>query len=84
LLSTARASWRAALIDGDRESVEHAREVALHRMLAGASGMSLDKFRALDKRSRSLGFEPPDGLDEMNLPDIPGDRGSMRVPSPMR
>lgn len=58
LVSTGRATWRAALLTNDLEAVGEARRITMQRLSPNVSPMRNEKFRRLEIASVSAGLEP--------------------------
>lgn len=62
LLVSARAAWRLALLEGDREATVHARSEAWGRVRVSTKPAEVEKLRVLDVASECIGlerYEPP-------------------------
>ncbi len=69
LQSLSRNSWRAALIEGDKDAAESARQEAWRLASLGASPMARDKLLALDAASAAVGLEP---IGDVGGPEVLG------------
>ena len=58
LLGTARAEWRIALIEGDLNAVDAARQTAWLRIGPWIPPMFIDELRELDRQSQRAGLSP--------------------------
>lgn len=79
LLGVARAEWRAALLEGDRDAIESSRVLTLQRMGPWTPPALVDKFRELDAWSQRLGAPPLVGPGELDLLSGLQDRGGLRA-----
>lgn len=79
LLGAARAEWKAALIEGDRDVIEASRLMTFQRLGPWTSPALLDKFRKLDSWSQRVGLQPLVDPAELDLVSGLQDRGGQRA-----
>jgi hypothetical protein len=79
LLGAARAGWKAALLEGDRDAIEASRLLTWQRMGTWTSPALVDKFRELDLWTRRIGAPSLVGPDELDQVSGLRDRGGTRV-----
>jgi len=79
LLGAARAGWKAALLEGDRDAIEANRITTFQRMGQWTPPALVDKFRELDSWSQRVGLPPL--VDPAELDSLSGlqDRGRWRA-----
>jgi len=79
LLGAARAEWKAALIEGDRDIFEASRLKTFLRLGPWTPPTLVDKFRELDAWSQRMGAPPLVDPAELDLVSGLQDRGGQRA-----
>lgn len=79
LLGAARAEWKAALIEGDKDVVEASRFKTFQRLGPWTPPALVDKFRELDAQSQRMGAPPLVEPAELDLVSGLQDRGGRRA-----
>jgi len=79
LLGAARAEWKAALIEGDRDVIEASRHKTFERLGPWTPPTLVDKFRELDVWSQRMGASALVDAAELDSISRLQDRGGLRA-----
>jgi hypothetical protein len=79
LLGVAKAGWKAALLEGDTDTIEASRMMTYQRMGRWTPPALVDKFRDLELWSQRAGLPPLVDPAELDSVSALQDRGGLRV-----